>query len=59
MNRSCLVAGLVLIHRGMTGDEAVRRVRERRKGSLSEDYADWLRSEDTAQLQRRATQQAR
>jgi protein-tyrosine phosphatase len=48
MNRSCLVAGLVLIYRGMAGDEAVLRIRGRREGSLSPDYADWLRSEEPA-----------
>jgi dual specificity protein phosphatase-like protein len=42
MNRSCLVAGLVLIEQGMSGSDAVERVRDRRKGSLSDEYAAWL-----------------
>ncbi len=53
MNRSCMVAGLVLIYRGMAGDEAVRRIRERRQGSLSEYYAEWLRTEEPASARRR------
>jgi hypothetical protein len=44
MNRSCLVAGMVLIERGMTGREAVRLIRKRRDGSLSDAYAAWLES---------------
>jgi protein-tyrosine phosphatase len=35
MNRSGLVAGLLLRSLGMTGDEAVRRIAARRVGSLS------------------------
>ena len=45
MNRSVLVAALVLMHQGMTAEEAIERVRERRHGSLSDEYADWLRAE--------------
>jgi protein-tyrosine phosphatase len=45
MNRSVLVGALVLMHQGMTAEEAIERVRERRHGSLSDEYADWLRSE--------------
>lgn len=49
MNRSCLVAGRVLMQRGMTAEQAIERVRERRSGSLSDEYADWLRSEEESQ----------
>jgi protein-tyrosine phosphatase len=45
MNRSCLVGARVLIERGMTGAEAVKRVRARRDGSLSDEYAAWLMAE--------------
>ena len=45
MNRSVLVGALVLMHQGMTAEEAIERVRERRHGSLSDEYADWLRGE--------------
>jgi hypothetical protein len=45
MNRSVLVAGLVLIHQGMSAEDAIDRVRERQQGSLSDEYADWLRGE--------------
>jgi hypothetical protein len=45
MNRSVLVAGLVLMHQGMTAEGAIERVRDRRQGSLSDRYADWLRRE--------------
>jgi protein-tyrosine phosphatase len=44
MNRSVLIAALVLMEQGMTADQAIARVRERRSGSLSDEYADWLRS---------------
>jgi protein-tyrosine phosphatase len=46
MNRSVLVAGRVLMEQGLTAEQAIERVRERRKGSLSDEYAQWLRSED-------------
>ena len=42
MNRSALVVGRVLMIRGMAGAEAVARVRDRRAGSLSDEYANWL-----------------
>jgi protein-tyrosine phosphatase len=45
MNRSVLVAALVLMHQGMTAEDAIERVRERRHGSLSDEYADWLLGE--------------
>jgi protein-tyrosine phosphatase len=45
MNRSALVVGRVLMAQGMTADEAIALVRDRRKGSLSDEYAEWLRSE--------------
>lgn len=34
LNRSALVAGLILMRGGMTGSEAVARLRERRPGAL-------------------------
>jgi hypothetical protein len=34
LNRSALVAGLILMHHGMTGPEAVERLRARRPGAL-------------------------
>jgi hypothetical protein len=40
-----LVGALVLMHQGMTAEDAIERVRERRHGSLSDEYADWLRGE--------------
>jgi protein-tyrosine phosphatase len=46
MNRSALVVARALMQRGMTAREAIDRVRERRKGSLSDEYAEWLLSED-------------
>jgi protein-tyrosine phosphatase len=46
MNRSALVVARTLIERGVTAREAIDRVRERRKGSLSDEYAEWLLSED-------------
>ena len=45
MNRSVLVAARVLMEQGMTAEEAIEHVRERRRGSLSDEYADWLRAE--------------
>ena len=42
-NRSALVAGLILVQRGMSGAEAVARIRERRPGALfNEVFADHL-----------------
>jgi protein-tyrosine phosphatase len=41
-----LVAALVLMERGMSADAAIELVRERRHGSLSDEYAEWLRSEE-------------
>ncbi len=46
MNRSALVAARVLMAQGMTAEEAILRIRERRRGSLSDEYEDWLRSEE-------------
>ena len=46
MNRSALVAARVLMEQGMRAELAIETVRERRRGSLSEEYADWLRSEE-------------
>jgi protein-tyrosine phosphatase len=45
MNRSVLVAARVLMERGMSAEEAIAHVRDRRHGSLSDEYADWLRAE--------------
>lgn len=38
LNRSALVAGLILCELGFTGPEAVARLRERRPGALYNDY---------------------
>jgi protein-tyrosine phosphatase len=46
MNRSALVVGKVLMAQGMTADEAIALVRDRRKGSLGDEYAGWLRAEE-------------
>lgn len=48
VNRSALVVARTLMERGMSAREAIDLVRERRKGSLSEEYAEWLLSEDDA-----------
>jgi protein-tyrosine phosphatase len=48
MNRSVLVAARVLMERGMTAEQAIELVRNRRSGSLSDEYADWLRAEEVA-----------
>lgn len=43
LNRSALVAGLILMSQGMTGAEAVALLRERRPGALfNEVFADYL-----------------
>jgi protein-tyrosine phosphatase len=43
LNRSALVAGLVLVHNGMTGGDAVARLQERRPGALyNQAFADYL-----------------
>jgi hypothetical protein len=34
------------MHQGMTAEDAIERVRERRHGSLSDEYAEWLRREE-------------
>jgi hypothetical protein len=45
LNRSALVAGLILHYLGMSGAGAVERLRERRPGALfNEVFADHLRS---------------
>ena len=42
-NRSALVAGLILVELGMTGGEAVARLRERRPGALfNPNFAECL-----------------
>jgi protein-tyrosine phosphatase len=43
LNRSALVAGLVLVHNGMAGSEAVTRLQQRRPGALyNEAFAEYL-----------------
>jgi hypothetical protein len=44
MNRSALVVARILMKRGASAREAIDLVRERRQGSLSDEYADWLLS---------------
>ena len=45
LNRSALVAGLTLTYLGMSGEEAVRLLRERRPGALfNENFAAYLQS---------------
>ena len=44
-NRSALVAGSILVQKGMSGEEAVARIRERRPGALfNETFAAYLDS---------------
>ena len=44
-NRSALIAGLILVERGMPGTHAVARLRERRPGALFNDiFAAYLES---------------
>lgn len=43
LNRSALVAALILMHHGMTGPQAVERLRARRPGALFNDvFANYL-----------------
>ncbi len=43
LNRSALVAGLILMHHGMSGPQAVERLRARRPGALFNDvFAQYL-----------------
>ena len=45
LNRSALVAGLTLTYLGMSGQEAVRLLREKRPGALfNENFAEYLQS---------------
>ena len=44
LNRSALVVARVLMASGMTAQQAIDRVRERRSGALGDEYADWLLS---------------
>jgi len=44
MNRSALLTARVLIQQGVLPNDAVELVRERRPGSLSEEYVDYLMS---------------
>jgi protein-tyrosine phosphatase len=46
MNRSALVVARVLMAQGMSADEAIRTIRGRRRGSLSDEYAKWLLEEE-------------
>ena len=48
MNRSALVTARILIEQGMTAEQSIETVRERRRGSLSDEYAEWLRREGGA-----------
>jgi len=44
-NRSALVAGLILVHLGMSGEEAYQLLRSKRPGALfNEVFASYLRS---------------
>jgi protein-tyrosine phosphatase len=44
-NRSALVAGLILLEMGMSGDEVVRHLRKKRPGALfNETFANYLQS---------------
>lgn len=44
-NRSALVAGLILVHLGLSGEEAFHLLRRKRPGSLfNEVFASYLRS---------------
>lgn len=44
-NRSALVAGLILMERGMSGEETVAHLRQRRPGALfNERFAEYLLS---------------
>jgi protein-tyrosine phosphatase len=44
-NRSALVAGLILVYLGMTGEEVVRHLQAKRAGALyNETFARYLRS---------------
>ena len=43
LNRSALIAALILMHHGMTGPQAVERLRARRPGALfNEVFANYL-----------------
>jgi len=45
LNRSALVAGLILVHLGMSGSEALAMLKDRRPGSLyNEVFAEYLNS---------------
>jgi protein-tyrosine phosphatase len=45
LNRSALVAGLTLTYLGMSGEEAIRLLREKRPGALfNETFAGYLQS---------------
>ena len=51
LNRSALVAALVLMHHGMTGPQAVERLQARRAGALFNPvFADYLRNLRREQL---------
>jgi protein-tyrosine phosphatase len=53
LNRSALVAGLTLTYLGMSGEEAVRLLREKRPGALfNEKFADYLQSISPSDLSR-------
>ncbi len=46
VNRSALVGARVLMEQGMSAEEAIGAVRDKRQGALSDGYAAWLRSEE-------------
>jgi hypothetical protein len=51
LNRSALVAALILMHQGMTGPQAVERLRARRPGALfNEVFANYLLTLPRARL---------
>jgi hypothetical protein len=58
-NRAALMAGLVLIEQGLSPKEAVATVRQRRQGSLSDEYASWLRHRPRSRRRRVALDRAR
>ena len=46
LNRSALVAGLVLVYSGLSGEAAVSRLQQRRPGALyNEAFAAYLREQ--------------
>lgn len=53
LNRSALIAGLILVYLGRQGGEVVEHLRERRPGALfNENFANYLQSIDVTKLLR-------